>query len=309
MNLVFPAVLLSFVLVLVYAGQPTAADGNEMKAKFETGLTGAAERPTPVVTQASGTIALSLKVEGDEVKLEFVLTVCNIQNAAAAHIHASAGPDGVALPRLFLYSGPAFTTSGCAILSSGKFKGGQLEAALQGITLDAFLAALLSGNAYSNVHTTANPGGEIRGQHEASKLKAEFTTQLAGSQEVPPVDTDASGTLQLELKIKGDKMKLEFELVVCDIDNVLAAHIHASAAPGVNAPFRLFLYGPGAPIVSTTGCATLSSGEFTKEELQSSLIGISLDAFVDALLTGNAYVNVHTEAHPGGEIRGQLVVS
>jgi len=75
------------------------------------------------------------------------------------------------------------------------------------------------------------------------------------------------------------------------------AHIHGPAAVGANAnvivPF------------STTGAGT--SGTLTGTFTSTNTAAISNDS-LDVLMTnGNAYVNLHTAANPGGEIRGQLL--
>jgi len=75
------------------------------------------------------------------------------------------------------------------------------------------------------------------------------------------------------------------------------AHIHGPAAVGENAnvivPF------------STTGAGT--SGTLTGTFTSTNTAAISNDS-LDVLMTnGNAYVNLHTAANPGGEIRGQLL--
>jgi hypothetical protein len=64
-----------------------------------------------------------------------------------------------------------------------------------------------------------------------------------------------------------------------------AAHIHGPAAPGANAPPVVPFANPASPI---TGTATLT------------------DAQAADLMAGKWYVNVHTAANKGGEIRGQI---
>src|SRR5262249_52557634 len=65
-----------------------------------------------------------------------------------------------------------------------------------------------------------------------------------GRDEVPPRDTPANGKVLLHLRRDG--MALDFELVVHDITNVVAAHIHVGK-PGVNGPIVAFLFGPVPP--------------------------------------------------------------
>ena len=65
----------------------------------------------------------------------------------------------------------------------------------------------------------------------------------------------------------------------------MAAHFHGPAAPGVNAPPIIAIKDLASPI---KGSAVLTADQMA--ELQA----------------GKWYFNVHTKAHPGGEIRGQL---
>ena len=80
--------------------------------------------------------------------------------------------------------------------------------------------------------------------------------------------------------------------------NLMGAHIHGPAAPGVNAgilvPFTVAAGG-----VPATGTLT---GTFSA----TSNAAVSLDSLEVLMKNGNAYVNLHTAANVGGEIRGQL---
>ncbi|CAN5836726.1 CHRD domain-containing protein [soil metagenome] len=120
----------------------------------------------------------------------------------------------------------------------------------------------------------------------------EFEADLSGANEVPAVATAATG--EAEFEIAGDT--LTYELEAEDIAGVVGAHIH-SGAPGENGPIIVDLGVPG-------NC------EVDDEELkcEATLIPAGLDTVVETMLSGNAYVNVHTAENPGGEIRGQLAL-
>src|SRR5262249_29111208 len=101
-----------------------------------------------------------------------------------------------------------------------------------------------------------------------------------------------------------------FSLVVCNIANVTHAHIHAGAV-GENGPVVVPMFDePAHPFSVTHGCAVLAAGIRTPSDLmQQSGAGINTwSDFLNALLTNHTYINVHTTAHPGGEIRGQLIL-
>jgi subtilisin family serine protease len=116
---------------------------------FTAMLRGANEVP-PVTTAATGTTAFHYNAATRQ--LRYTLTVANISNVTMAHIHrGTAGVNGPVAYTLFNSSsggtlGPGSPVSGTVTLSES-------DAAL-----------LTSGGLYVNVHTTARPAGEIRGQ-------------------------------------------------------------------------------------------------------------------------------------------------
>jgi hypothetical protein len=124
--------------------------------EFSATLTGAAERPTPVVTAATGTADFT--VSGDTIY--FTIVVDSLSGPpTAAHIHGPSGPEGVAGPIL------GFTLSADTTLTSGTIASGFATAPTDpAISQDSLLVLMRNGNAYVNVHTVLNPDGEIRGQ-------------------------------------------------------------------------------------------------------------------------------------------------
>ena len=136
------------------------------------------------------------------------------------------------------------------------------------------------------------------------KERAKFQATLTGAEEVPPVTTEGSGFAKL--KLVRDGTELTFILVVRKLTDVVQAHIHLGPA-GVNGEVVAFLLHPGeAPPGPFSGL--LARGSVTEADLVGSLAGQPLSALVDEMKAGNTYVNVHTVAFPGGEIRGQVAV-
>lgn len=128
-----------------------------------------------------------------------------------------------------------------------------------------------------------------------------FQATLAGSNEVPPVGTAASGTCGFILE--GDQVRYTIE--VHGLNPVIGAHIHPGAA-GVNGPVRVVLFPfPGGPVITT---ATQVEGILMASTFNNSHVtgGLSFNDIVSAMRSGNAYCNVHTTRFPGGEIRGQI---
>jgi hypothetical protein len=133
------------------------------------------------------------------------------------------------------------------------------------------------------VSLRANVLGVLISLASASASAQTMQVTLAGSQEVPPVSTaaSASGTISVaaDLAISGSVSTTGVEGTM--------AHIHKAAA-GQNGPVIV-------PMVKTA------------ENVWSIPAGAKLtEAQYQDLKDGNLYINVHSAAHKGGEIRGQL---
>jgi len=145
-------------------------------------------------------------------------------------------------------------------------------------------------------------------------LAKDFKTGgLNGGEEVPPTDTNARGNATFDLS--DDGLTLSYKLIVANIDNVVASHIHIGPL-GVNGPVVLFLYGPVAAGGGRLD-GVIAEGTATAANLVGPLAGHPLSDLIAAMIAGNAYVNVHTNDgvppsntgpgdFPGGEIRGQI---
>jgi hypothetical protein len=130
-----------------------------------------------------------------------------------------------------------------------------------------------------------------------------FTAPLSGAEEVPAADTLARGQAVFRVQADG----IHYRLVVANLFDVLQSHIHLAPA-GQNGPVVAFLYPDAPPAVLLPGrtSGVLAEGIITAADLRGPLAGASLEDLVTAMRDGGAYVNVHTTAFPGGEIRGQI---
>ncbi|BCS52951.1 CHRD domain-containing protein [Geobacter sp. SVR] len=128
-----------------------------------------------------------------------------------------------------------------------------------------------------------------------------FKAKLAGRESVPTVQTKASG--DAEFKLSKDGKQLDYKLTVKDIENVTAAHIHLGKKGENGPPVAGIFAGP-----KKTGKfkGVLAEGVITDKDLMGDFQGKGLDALVKEIKAGNTFVNVHTDAHPDGEIRGQI---
>ncbi|QPF82891.1 CHRD domain-containing protein [Bradyrhizobium genosp. L] len=115
----------------------------------------------------------------------------------------------------------------------------------------------------------------------AEKLKA----TLSGKTEVPPNTSAGTGTADIDYDAASKK--LTWKLTYSGLSGpATAAHFHGPAETGKNAGVAVAI--PNATSSPVDGSATLT------------------DAQAADLLAGKYYVNVHTAANPGGEIRGQV---
>lgn len=131
----------------------------------------------------------------------------------------------------------------------------------------------------------------------------QFQATLSGAMEVPPVSSPGAGVSVLSFDPALSALRVG--LVVSNLRQVREAHIHLGR-PGENGPIVLFLYGPAIPV--DIGAPTaLTNGTFTAANLTGPLRGMPLSVLAQQIMAGNAYVNVHTVAHPAGEIRGQIL--
>jgi len=122
--------------------------------------------------------------------------------------------------------------------------------------------------------------------HQAAAETRHYHADLNGGTERPP--TDSAGNGSADLSVDTDKHSLEYTISFTGLSGpATGAHIHGPAQPGKNAAVMVDF---GASLQSPVhGTATLT------------------DAQIQAIDDGAAYLNVHTAAHPGGEIRGALL--
>lgn len=102
----------------------------------------------------------------------------------------------------------------------------------------------------------------ITGPAAAQAVDRNFPAPLKGREEVPPVETHATGLAKFQLSKDGTA--LDFKLIVANIDDVTQAHIHL-APVGTNGPIVVFLFGFDPVGVTTNGI--LSQGTISADDL------------------------------------------
>ncbi len=132
--------------------------------------------------------------------------------------------------------------------------------------------------------------------------KDTFKTKLGGDQEVPSVDTETTG--KFKIQFNKQHTEAEYTLTVKDGVRVTQAHLHCAPA-GVNGPIVVFLAGFHAPGWDVDG-KWISNATVTDANIVNAACGTTLSELVQAMKSGNVYLNVHSVAFPGGVIRGQI---
>jgi len=133
--------------------------------------------------------------------------------------------------------------------------------------------------------------------------------KLSGFNEVPPISGTGAATFKATVHSDGS---IDFTLVYENLTgNPSAAHIHF-AQKNVNGNVVVFFCGgggkPACPAaVSGTVTGTITAADVLAVPAQGIAAG-DLAAVLRAIELGEAYTNMHTAAHPGGEIRGQISV-
>jgi hypothetical protein len=126
---------------------------------------------------------------------------------------------------------------------------------------------------------------------------AKFGFNLTGSEEVPPVQTNATGMAEISAyTVAGDS--ITYSVNAMNIQGVTAGHIHLGK-PGENGPivFTMFKYDPPRNEVSETGT-------ITADKLEGPMAGKRVFDVALAGSNGSLYMNIHTVENPNGEIRG-----
>ena len=147
-----------------------------------------------------------------------------------------------------------------------------------------------------------------------------FSATLDGTQEIPPVTTEATGIASFEMQDN----TITYQVNVMNSDKITGIHIH-TGANGENGKVLVTLYTgagfeendisplpknivPKIDVISSVQRSSqfASSGNFHASDLEGPLKGKSLENLVSLMETGETYINVHTSSHPDGEIRGQI---
>ena len=153
--------------------------------------------------------------------------------------------------------------------------------------------------------------------HSQETVQGPFLTSTGGSR------PESFGIANFVLNAAETEMSMTATIFNIDItgtqtaddsnDNLVAAHIHAPAPPGVNAGVRWGFFGtpdhdinPKQLVVTPFGAG--AGGTFTSIwDAPEGAAGSGLAGNLASIKAGLSYINFHTRQFPGGEIRGQLL--
>jgi hypothetical protein len=196
--------------------------------------------------------------------------------STAGHFHAP-GPPGVNASVIIGYTG--FPTG----VMQGSYSNSFVITPLQE-------SQLFAGLWYSNIHSTAFPGGEIRSQITLGNPATLYiiNNTYSGSQEVPPNGSMATG--RIIGSYDAVSKAITYGVIFSGLSApAAAAHFHAPAPSGVNA----------SVIISFPGFPAAITGTYFNSNI--------LNPVQQTWLLSNLfYANIHNSSFPGGEIRAQI---
>ena len=136
---------------------------------------------------------------------------------------------------------------------------------------------------------------------EISVFAAMFTAIMSGSNEVPPVDTSATG--YTSFRTAANNTVIKYKVNVTGISNVTEAHIDFGKA-GANGNIIVDLLKDSKKNPIKQGMAI--RGNITDADLAGPLKGKTIAELIATMKNGDTYVNIRTPTQLNGEIRGQI---
>jgi len=221
---------------------------------------------------------------------DLVVSISNFSNTlSASHIHEGvAGANG---PVVTNFGGEAVYTR----------NGTTLTATFRGVTHGGTKLTLLQNGAYLNFHTSAFPGGEVRGQLIAQPKRLVARIDVAQEQAAFPANaalanSNAFGAAVMSYDPGTNRINLRVSLY--NFTNTLTASHYHEGAPGVS-----------GPVVTNLGAGTVANYYRDGNTITGTFLNLAYTGDPVRLLTGGAYLNFHSNIFGSGEIRGQVLAS
>jgi hypothetical protein len=270
--------------------------------RYTASLSGAAVRPAPVTSAASGSATFVVRqpsIGSSQRTVGYTIDLTGITDPRAVHIHLGGASiaDGQVLATL--YTNPTDTATISGRLVSGVL--GEGTAALS-IPLDSLGVLMRSGNAYVDVHTRARPDGALRGQivrpgADVPGDRFAAPSMTGAAQRPTPNTSTVTGAATFEV-VAGSLMR--YTVRVTGANEVTAAHLHIGE-PSEAGPIVVTLFTSATPTGPISG--TLASGSFTVANIQAAL---TFEGLIALMASESMYVDVHSADFINGEIRGQI---
>ncbi|WP_080240060.1 CHRD domain-containing protein [Spirosoma rigui] len=236
----------------------------DAKIQLVATLSGSAEKPISVSSTGSGSFVGV--VDRATRVLSYTVTYSGI-SPVMGHLHritpnSTVGTGPVEIP---------FTSLGSPIIGTTT------------LTTASRVDSLINGFYYANLHTTAFPAGEIRGNiRVVGPIK--LTAALSGAAEKPTSNTSTATGAFVGVVDPATRV-LSYTVTYSGLTPAMG-HLHRINAPNGTGPVEIPFTSLASPISGTATLATMGR--------------------VDSLLNGFYYANLHTTAFPAGEIRGDI---
>jgi len=236
---------------------------------IRSGLEGKNAVPTAVVSTNTGISYVTINTSSR--LLRGNVTNTGMGDATALHIHSG-------------FAG----TNGGIVVGLTQDTGNVSFWSVPDTTLTAEqLAQLLAGGDYFNVHTPANPTGEVRGQIIPTGIQLDRVS-LSGDNEVPTAVVSA-GSGVAYATVNTTSGAVVAHVILNGIADASAGHIHSGFA-GTNGGVKITL-----------------EQDASDSTLFASPANSVLDAtLMDDFLAGKLYFNIHTTTNASGDVRGQI---
>lgn len=121
-----------------------------------------------------------------------------------------------------------------------------------------------------------------------------FNFPITPQQEVPPNNSNAAGAGQLLYNAGTQSFNLDIQVFGIGIPELTGWHIH-SAPVGSNGPIVIHIQNLGG------------TWQVSGQGIRLQMTNVAIGNFEPQLFAGNLYFNLHTQAFPGGQIRGQII--
>jgi hypothetical protein len=149
------------------------------------------------------------------------------------------------------------------------------------VLLFSFFAALISCN---------------KDDDNTNNVYSKTGIPMSPSQEPPPPPVVSSATGSIDASYNKTTKTLTYKVTWQNLtsDSIRGMHIHGLADPGFNAPI----------LQTFSGYPLKASGSYSGTLFVDEVVFKESD-----ILANKFYINIHTKAYPGGEIRGQLIIN